>query len=122
MSTPSNRNPPFTPNKNTGISVVPGKPAESKSQFPMMMQSERGGNGGINFKYDEQSNKSGLAGTGGLGGRSNDDNNLLELMVMQNAADAIRQEYIEEPSYRKSMFNAPMEDITVTRSGDMPSR
>lgn len=91
----------------------------------MMMQSERGGNGGINFKYDEQSNKSGfsrgLAGTGGLGGRSNDENNLLELMVMQNAADAIRQEYIEEPSYRKSMFNAPMEDITVTRTSDMPS-
>ena len=39
---------------------------------------------------------------------------------MQNAADAIRQEYIEEPSYRKSMFNAQAEDISVTRQGFIP--
>jgi hypothetical protein len=58
-----------------------------------MMQSEKGGDGEFNFKFDERSIHSGasrgLAGTGGLGGRS-DENNLLELMVMQNAADAIR--------------------------------
>lgn len=41
-------------------------------------------------------------------------------MVMQNAADAIRQEYIEEPSFRKSMFNAPSEDLAVTRRSEIP--
>jgi hypothetical protein len=41
-------------------------------------------------------------------------------MIMQNAADAIRQEYIEEPSYRKSMFNAQPEDISVTRQSEIP--
>lgn len=42
------------------------------------------------------------------------------MMVLKNAADAIRQEYIEEPSFRKSMFNAPLEDITVSRRQELP--
>lgn len=41
-------------------------------------------------------------------------------MVMQKAADAIRQEYIEEPSYRQSMFKAPAEDIAFTRGQEIP--
>ena len=89
-----------------------------------MMSSEKGGNGDLDFRIDNRSNRSGgnfAAGTGGAGGHShNDDNNLLELMVMQNAADAIRQEYIEEPSNRKSMFNNPEENIAFTRGQSIP--
>lgn len=87
------------------------------------MMSEKGGNGDLDFRFDTRSQKSGavgLGGTGGAGGNSNDDNNLLELMVMQNAADAIRQEYIEEPSNRKSLFNAALEDIAFTRHQEIP--
>ena len=91
-----------------------------------MMNSEKGGD--IDFNFESRINRSlrsgGHGGTGGVGSHSangGEDNNLLELMVMQNAADAIRQEYIEEPSYRKSMFNAPAEDIAVTRRSELPS-
>ena len=89
-----------------------------------MMMSEKGGDGGFDFRFDNRSNRSsgrGLAGTGGAGGHSGDENNLLELMVMQNAADAIRQEYIEEPSFRKSMFNEKAEDLAISRGNDLPS-
>lgn len=95
-----------------------------------MMMSEKGGDGVFDFDIDgenrsQRSRRSanGHGGTGGIGGSSNlghEDNNLLELMVMQKAAEAIRQEYIEEPSYRKSMFNAEAEDISYTRRQTVP--
>lgn len=44
-----------------------------------------------------------------------------EMAIMKKAAEAIRHEYIEEPSLRKSMFNAPPEDITVKRGQNIQS-
>lgn len=109
-----------------GKGKMPQTPLHQKSQSNtgmMFIMSEKGGDAGLDFRFDNQSNGSGhhnVRNMGATGGAHSDDNNLLELMVMQNAADAIRQEYIEEPSYHKSMFNAPLEDISVTRGVEIP--
>lgn len=49
-----------------------------------------------------------------------EDKNSLEMMIWGKAADAIKQEYIEEPSFRKSMFKADAEDISVTWNLSIP--
>ena len=89
------------------------------------MSSEKGGDAAtFDFRFDNQSQRSVQSNQrnqkiGGLGSAS-EDSGLTELMVMHKAAEAIRQEYIEEPSFRKSMFAAPQEDISVTRIADLP--
>lgn len=68
-------------------------PKNDDANLMFMMSSEKGGQGDFEFRIDSRSNRSGgnLGGTGGAGGnKSQEDNNLLELMVMHHAADAIR--------------------------------
>lgn len=90
---------------------------KSQSNANMFLMSEKGGaaDDGLEFRFDSRRSNASGGGKklGGTGDAHSEDNNLLELMVMQNAVEAIRQEYIEEPSYRKSMFNAEAEDISV---------
>ncbi len=72
--------------------------------------SEKGGDGG-ELDFDNQSHRSiqSTQRNQKIGGSVNasEESGLTELMVMHKAAEAIRQEYIEEPSFRKSMFAAP---------------
>ena len=57
-----------------------------------------------------------MGGTGGAhSGNGEEQHHYTELMIMHKAADAIREQYIEEPSVGKSMFNAEPEDISVRR-------
>jgi hypothetical protein len=52
---------------------------------------------------------------GGDGGKRVGDNEL-EMMVLKEAAEAIKQNYIEKPSDNsRSFFGASLEDITFRR-------
>lgn len=65
----------------------------------------------FNRNFDIQSNRTGRSG-GGFNNFSNNgvDNNLTEMMLLsqqQQPAEVVRQQYIEEPSFRRSLFKAP---------------
>ena len=72
--------------KEVKISQTPIHQKSQNNTGMMFMMSEKGGDGGLDFRFDNRSNASGGGlhgkGTGGTGGAHSEDNNLLELMVM----------------------------------------
>nr|AAZ23862.1 hypothetical protein [Sterkiella histriomuscorum] len=74
-----------------------------------------------NQNFDMRSVRSGRSGLGGIGAISsrNDDEfdarSEMEMMVMQGAADVVRQEYIAEPTKRNSLFKENEDKLPTTR-------